>query len=213
MKVCSKCKIEKPVGEFHTDNSRNDGLHYNCRSCTKDYDKGYYEEHKDNLLERKRGYSKQPEVRQRRNQQKSYKFANDPIYRMMVLAGRMVLRSYTLADTKKSEHTFDYLGWTAQEAVKHQEQFLGKGCEDCKATIITLENSHLDHLLPVNMISKLYPKDTILLPAQKEHIKIVLRELNQLRNLRLICKVCNLKKRNKLLWSNQAATRALAQTI
>ena len=33
MKICSKCKIEKSVVEFHKDKSRKDGLNNTCKMC------------------------------------------------------------------------------------------------------------------------------------------------------------------------------------
>jgi len=34
-KVCSKCKLSKPLSEFSKDKSKKDGLHYTCRSCNR----------------------------------------------------------------------------------------------------------------------------------------------------------------------------------
>ena len=36
MKICSKCKIEKPFSEFHTHKSNKDGLQYQCKQCRKE---------------------------------------------------------------------------------------------------------------------------------------------------------------------------------
>jgi hypothetical protein len=37
MKKCSKCKIEKDLGEFGISRSRKDGLNYWCKECSKIY--------------------------------------------------------------------------------------------------------------------------------------------------------------------------------
>lgn len=42
MKTCYKCKIEKSLESFHKDKSRKDGLHTECKDCTKAYGKAYY---------------------------------------------------------------------------------------------------------------------------------------------------------------------------
>ena len=34
-KVCSKCKVEKDVGEFYKDRTARDGLQYKCKSCAR----------------------------------------------------------------------------------------------------------------------------------------------------------------------------------
>lgn len=33
MKRCSRCKLDKPLGEFPVNNSKKDGLSYYCRKC------------------------------------------------------------------------------------------------------------------------------------------------------------------------------------
>ena len=32
-KRCSRCKIEKPLSEFHRNKSRKDGLNHDCKEC------------------------------------------------------------------------------------------------------------------------------------------------------------------------------------
>jgi hypothetical protein len=36
MKICSKCKVEKPVSEYYKHNSNKDGLQGQCKSCMKE---------------------------------------------------------------------------------------------------------------------------------------------------------------------------------
>lgn len=58
-KICTKCGIDKPLGEFNRSRSHEDGRSYACRSCHRDYyaksprkhwAKGSHQNH------RKRGY-------------------------------------------------------------------------------------------------------------------------------------------------------------
>lgn len=37
MKICTKCKVEKPFSEFHRWASTPDGYHYNCKDCKRAY--------------------------------------------------------------------------------------------------------------------------------------------------------------------------------
>lgn len=54
MKVCSKCKVEKPKSDFSIDRSRNDGLNYRCKECVKEHDAQKYLKHRNKILARSR---------------------------------------------------------------------------------------------------------------------------------------------------------------
>lgn len=54
MKKCSKCKVEKDLSEFSKNKSTNDGFHYSCKSCYKEYQKA----NSENLKEKSKKYSK-----------------------------------------------------------------------------------------------------------------------------------------------------------
>jgi len=41
MKTCSKCKRELPVGQFHKDKSKSDGLRIYCKKCSSERSKEY----------------------------------------------------------------------------------------------------------------------------------------------------------------------------
>ena len=47
MKLCSKCKIEKPKVEFYLNKVNSDGLDYSCKSCRKEYE---YKRYKDSEI-------------------------------------------------------------------------------------------------------------------------------------------------------------------
>ena len=68
-KVCSKCKEEKPLGEFHKQRMGKLGRQGQCKACFKqyreankekfaEYRKQYYEENKEKVLEQKKQYRK-----------------------------------------------------------------------------------------------------------------------------------------------------------
>jgi hypothetical protein len=51
MKICSKCKVKKPLGDFSNHKGLKDGLECWCRSCKKEYRKKYYHTNNKRILE------------------------------------------------------------------------------------------------------------------------------------------------------------------
>ena len=46
-KVCPKCNKEKPIKEFYKDKANKNGLNSWCKECTKEHNKEYYQENKE----------------------------------------------------------------------------------------------------------------------------------------------------------------------
>ena len=78
IRVCGKCKGEKPFDEFNKNKLKTYGLKNTCRSCEKQYtkenkeairdkDKKYYQENRGQVIDRQSQYGKKPEVIYRRN--------------------------------------------------------------------------------------------------------------------------------------------------
>ena len=42
MKICTKCKVEKPKTDFPVRKDKKDGLHSHCKCCRAEYDKSRY---------------------------------------------------------------------------------------------------------------------------------------------------------------------------
>src|SRR3989344_9381789 len=67
MKTCSKCKIEKPVTEFHKDTSRKSGLQPQCKICkreleksrknAKEYRRQWYQAHRQEVIQMVKDYA------------------------------------------------------------------------------------------------------------------------------------------------------------
>lgn len=53
-KICSKCKIEKPVSEFHKDKNSSDGYTYACKDCRNAKYKEYYYANPEKIKEKVR---------------------------------------------------------------------------------------------------------------------------------------------------------------
>jgi hypothetical protein len=52
MKICTKCKIEKPINEFYKDKNAYDGLQKKCKNCVKNY----YNNNKNRILKYHKEY-------------------------------------------------------------------------------------------------------------------------------------------------------------
>lgn len=55
LKNCSKCKVEKPLIEFHRHNTSKDGHVSTCKPCAIERAKSWYYENREQHLERLRG--------------------------------------------------------------------------------------------------------------------------------------------------------------
>lgn len=58
-KTCKKCGRELPLSEFNKDKSRKDGLQRMCKKCKKQYQKQYYQEHKEEKAEYDKKYNQE----------------------------------------------------------------------------------------------------------------------------------------------------------
>lgn len=56
IKICTKCKIEKPFDEFGKDKKAKDGLKYQCKSCEREYRKQHYQANKKYYKESNKKY-------------------------------------------------------------------------------------------------------------------------------------------------------------
>ena len=50
MKICTKCKEEKSLGDFRKQSSTKDGLKYYCKECDDITAKKYYEKNKKKII-------------------------------------------------------------------------------------------------------------------------------------------------------------------
>lgn len=55
-KVCSKCNIDKDLGEFHKDKSRKDGYRNACKECKNSYSKQYRIDNRESISANKKEY-------------------------------------------------------------------------------------------------------------------------------------------------------------
>jgi len=52
MKICTKCKVEKPLTEYHRDRTHLDGYRSFCKLCVAEYMKSNYVKNRDKIIEK-----------------------------------------------------------------------------------------------------------------------------------------------------------------
>jgi len=79
MKVCTRCKVEKPLTEFWRDKAKKDGLYSHCKSCGAVYYAERYQANKERIAEQNKKYKKDNKERII-EQQAEYRKANKDRY-------------------------------------------------------------------------------------------------------------------------------------
>ncbi len=102
----------------------------------------------------------------------------DPVKNFAMRVRCSIRKSFNKTGLLKRETTFEMLGYSNIELHNHLNPYLDKPCECCLNIILDLKCSNIDHIIPM-------------CTAQTEDDVV---RLNQLSNLRLICKKCNSDK-------------------
>lgn len=172
MKICSICKIEKPIDEFHKHKGRRDGLNSSCKECTREKSNDYYkankekclakmkiyaEENKDKNREYHKSYRKLNEDRIKSNKKSYFQKNKEIIYKQIKhkketnplfklqhnLRGR-TYNAFKRSFWTKNSGTEKLLGATYEVVFNHLESRFTDG--------MTWENQgewHIDHIVPL----------------------------------------------------------------
>ena len=174
--LCAKCRIRKPFTEFSADLACDDKKRTTCKKCchdyvvkTTDYRRQRYKEYRKKNLA----------ALQLKERDRGRKNRKDPVYKLRQRLSIGLRRSLKKIDSSKNNvPTFKIVGYTQEQLADRLLPYLGKPCERCGGIVLTLDNSQIDHIIPLN--------------TAKTREDII--RLNQLDNLRLICGPCNLSK-------------------
>jgi 5-methylcytosine-specific restriction endonuclease McrA len=79
MKICSRCKAEKPAAEFGNRKAARDGLHPYCKTCHSAYAKARYAEEGDTIKRRNKKYREENAEKVRKTKQAYYERNRDRI--------------------------------------------------------------------------------------------------------------------------------------
>ena len=58
MKICTKCKEQKPLEAFRKQSSTKDGLKYYCKDCDNKTAKSYYQKNKSKIVDKVKEWQK-----------------------------------------------------------------------------------------------------------------------------------------------------------
>jgi hypothetical protein len=81
MKKCSKCKVEKPLYEFHRTKSNKDGLDYYCKQCKRN---SYFENREEILKKSKERYIYDKEKSYDRHLKRKYGIGKEDVSEMII---------------------------------------------------------------------------------------------------------------------------------
>jgi hypothetical protein len=147
MKICSKCKVEKPFEEFSKDKSKKEGYRNDCKYCFKEYYKKYYLENKNKLCEYQKLYYKENKnkvseyKRQYKEENKDALSVYNKQYREENKDKILYLKSKRRA--KKLQATPN---WLTVEHLKSIERFYSISKE---MELISGVKYHVDHIVPL----------------------------------------------------------------
>jgi hypothetical protein len=133
MKVCNKCKVEKPYNEFSKDSTRKDGKQLHCKECRAEAHKVYRKSKKDEFRNRHTEYMKQ-------------RRAEDPLFRLIHNMRCRVTYCCKSIIANKKVSLAKSIGITKYEFKSYIESKFQDG--------MTWDNYgdwHVDHIKPLSM--------------------------------------------------------------
>lgn len=212
MKICYKCKLEKPFENYGKLSSSKDGYRYDCNDCRKQYrqmnslqikekQKEYYNSHKEELLlrnkqyridnkstitEQRKSYRERPEIKEHiKMKNKEYM----PIKKEKIKTKRVTDNSFRINETLRSKFNRAIKREKYSEFIGCDNEFLKVWLEYRFTPEMSWDNFgtywHIDHILPISKFNF----------NNKEEISICFHWTN----LQPLRKDENISKLNKIL--------------
>lgn len=141
-KICTRCKTEKPITEFHNDKNRRDGKSYNCKPCGIELVKAWAQTPagKASAKKNKQGYRATE-----RGREKSQQYNKRPDVKVKA-AARAARRCRTVAGRCKSfdaelrrNYGIDVEDWARMYDAQDRK------CASCGDAIDFSKTTHVDH--------------------------------------------------------------------
>jgi len=157
-KICSKCKIEKDVCEFHKMKLSKDGYQYKCIECKRKYSflnrenenkrkLKWKENNYEKIIQSKKKYYANNKIKEqyRNNNYKTKKIQTDPLFKLTCVIRSRVIDFLKSNKITKNNKTFEIVGCAPSELKTYLED---KFIEN-----MTWENHgewHIDHIVPLS---------------------------------------------------------------
>lgn len=205
-KICSKCKQEKSLCDFHKDARSKLGVTSQCKECGKESSAKYLRENPEKEKGRKAKYRrenpekekkrkakyyqenldkiKKSQVKYRRenseklNEYQTKRYKNDENFRIRTLLRSRIRNSLKSQSAKKSKRTSELVGCSIDELWKHLEKQFKDGM-----TRQNLGKWHIDHIKPCSLFD--------LTDSEQQ------KECHNYKNLQPLWAIDNIKKGNK----------------
>ena len=195
MKVCTRCKQEKEISDFHKQKNGKYGVAGRCKSCKCELTSIWQKSNKEKKIIYNHEYNKNNKIeikkRKRDYRQNNKEYIKESINKNPLMRFKRNLRSNIRMSIKgkgytKKSKTFDILGVDFETFKKHIERQFKKG--------MGWSNHgewHLDHIIPIALAE-----------TEKEAIK-----LNHYTNFQPLWAKENLEKHTSIVESTQTNLR------
>lgn len=143
-RICTTCKIDKPLTEYYRSKKEKGGRKYICKSCFADYQREYHKKNHNKLKEKRDVYRKSEAGLKVIRKYNKNRRKRDPLFRAKTNLRKRINDCYAVSYwTKKSKNQV-VLGCDYNTAFKHIENQFRDG--------MSWDNYgewHIDHIIPL----------------------------------------------------------------
>lgn len=151
MKICCKCKQEKPKSEFYKNKSTKDGLSHECKECKKtwsasksQYHKEWKAKNKEKLAIYRKRYRENNKEKERESRRQ---YGKHEYVRLRTRLSKRIID--VLKGKSKSKSTMELIGCNLQRLKKHlQDTAVSNGYNEFDIDSYSGYKYHIDHIIP-----------------------------------------------------------------
>ena len=165
-KVCSECKQEKLLCDFHKDAKGKFGVRPQCKKCKKERNAKYHRENSEKIKERKAKHRQEnlEKIREReakysrenhekKNAYRKKRYKNDENFRIAILLRNRLWYALKSQSAKKSKSAQELAGCSRDELWEHLEKQFKDGM-----IRQNLGKWHVDHIKPCSLFDLTDPE-------------------------------------------------------